>query len=99
MRLIINSWLISGLPRQFWLMKENKRCSILFHLLVPGGKWQTAISRPAQQPLGFRVARASHQPPPDFVTEIEIVRHLVRAAAFNVTELPGLNIYTARAAG
>src|SRR5215831_3356554 len=28
-------------------MKENKRCSILFHLLVPGGKWQTEISRPA----------------------------------------------------
>ena len=27
-----------GLPRQFWLMYENRRCSILFHLLVPGGK-------------------------------------------------------------
>ena len=24
-----------GLPRQFWLMKENCRCSVLFHLLVP----------------------------------------------------------------
>src|ERR1017187_2155959 len=23
-------------------MKENNRCSTLFHLLVPGGKWQTA---------------------------------------------------------
>jgi uncharacterized protein (TIGR03435 family) len=32
------STLMSGLPRQFWLMKENSRCSILFHLLVPGGK-------------------------------------------------------------
>ena len=31
----------SGWPRQFWVMKLNKRCSILFHLLVPGGKWQT----------------------------------------------------------
>src|SRR5580700_4740343 len=27
-----------GLPRQLWLMKENGRRSILFHLLVPGGK-------------------------------------------------------------
>src|ERR1700737_5213139 len=27
-------------------MKENSRCSILFHLLVPGGKWQTVISSP-----------------------------------------------------
>jgi hypothetical protein len=25
---------------------ENSRCSILFHLLVPGGKWQTVISKP-----------------------------------------------------
>jgi hypothetical protein len=25
-------------------MNENNRCSILFHLLVPGGKWQTSIS-------------------------------------------------------
>ena len=23
-------------------MKANRRCSILFHLLVPGGRWQTA---------------------------------------------------------
>src|ERR1017187_381299 len=26
-------------------MYENNRCSILFHLLVPGGKWQTVISK------------------------------------------------------
>jgi hypothetical protein len=25
------------LPRQLILMKEKSRCSILFHLLVPGG--------------------------------------------------------------
>ena len=25
--------------RQFMAMWENRRCSILFHLLVPGGKW------------------------------------------------------------
>ena len=40
----MTSWLISGLPRQFWLMKEKSRCSILFHLLGFGGKWQTEIS-------------------------------------------------------
>jgi len=34
----MTSWLTSGLPRQFWLMKEKSRCSILFHLLVPGGR-------------------------------------------------------------
>ncbi len=28
----------SGVPRQFIAMCENRRCSILFHLLVPGGK-------------------------------------------------------------
>ena len=28
----------SGVPRQFMAMCENSRCSILFHLLVPGGK-------------------------------------------------------------
>ena len=36
----------SGLARQLRLMKLNRRCSILFHLLVPGGKWQTWIVRP-----------------------------------------------------
>ena len=33
----ITLWLTSGLPRQFWVMKANRRCSIRFHLLVPGG--------------------------------------------------------------
>src|ERR1035437_3925817 len=42
----MTSWLTSGLPRQFFVMKENRRCSIRFHLLVPGGKWQTEISSP-----------------------------------------------------
>src|ERR1039457_308946 len=27
-------------------MKEKKRCSTLFHLLVPGGKWQTVSVSP-----------------------------------------------------
>src|ERR1700761_3242790 len=37
---------MSGRPRQFWVMKLKSRCSILFHLLVPGGKWQTINCRP-----------------------------------------------------
>jgi hypothetical protein len=37
-RLMMTSWLMSGLPRQLVEMKLNSRCSILFHLLVPGGK-------------------------------------------------------------
>src|SRR5664280_909548 len=40
------SWLVNGRPRQFMAIWENSRCSILFHLLVPGGKWQTVIIRP-----------------------------------------------------
>ena len=36
-------------PRQLRLMNENIRCSILFHLLVPGGKWQTLISSPVSR--------------------------------------------------
>ena len=28
----------NGFPRQLMVMNENSRCSILFHLLVPGGK-------------------------------------------------------------
>ena len=27
-------------------MWQNSRCSILFHLLVPGGKWHTVIASP-----------------------------------------------------
>ena len=33
----------SGLPRQLRVIKENRRCSILFHLLVPGGRWHTVM--------------------------------------------------------
>ena len=39
-----------GLPRQLPMMNENRRCSIRFHLLVPGGRWQTMIGRPRRQP-------------------------------------------------
>ena len=42
--------LYRGLPRRFWLMKENRAmCSMRFHLLVPGGRWQTLISMPSSR--------------------------------------------------
>ena len=40
------SWLVRGRPRQFMVMWENSRCSILVHLEVPGGKWQTVTTSP-----------------------------------------------------
>ncbi len=46
MRDRMTRWLTRGFPRQFCVMNEKRRCSILFHLLVPGGKWVTVISRP-----------------------------------------------------
>ena len=46
MVLTMTSWLVRGRPRQFMVMWENSRCSILFHFEVPGGKWQTVIARP-----------------------------------------------------
>jgi hypothetical protein len=30
--------LVSGRPRQFCVMWQNRRCSILFHFEVPGGQ-------------------------------------------------------------
>jgi hypothetical protein len=39
-------WLVSGRARQLREIAENSRCSILFHLLVPGGKWQQVICSP-----------------------------------------------------
>ena len=43
---ICGSGRCSGWPRQFWVMTENRWCSILFHLLVPGGKGRTVMARP-----------------------------------------------------
>ena len=37
-RLMIVTRLFRGLPRQLRVIWENSRCSILFHLLVPGGR-------------------------------------------------------------
>jgi hypothetical protein len=37
MVLTTTSWLVSGRPRQLLLIREHGRCSIWFHLEVPGG--------------------------------------------------------------
>ena len=72
----ITSWLVRGLPRQFIEMWENSRCSILFHLLVPGGRWHTVIGQaglggergefglplPGPVPVGAAAVRADQQP-------------------------------------
>ena len=36
-------WVSVGTDHDTTSLKEKRRCSILFHLLVPGGKWQTVI--------------------------------------------------------
>src|SRR5271169_1916738 len=43
----ITPYLTRGWARQFWLMKEKRRCSMLVHLLVPGGRGLTTMSRPS----------------------------------------------------
>src|SRR5512135_3020243 len=70
--LTITSWLTSGRPRQFWLMNEKSRCSILFHLLVPGGKWHTEIRSPVSSASRcsstfHRRHRLPLEPPPSAV--------------------------------
>ena len=50
------SLLVNGRPRQFMVIWENSRCSILFHLEVPGGKWHTVISRPVSAASSARPA-------------------------------------------
>jgi hypothetical protein len=47
----ITSRLVRGLPLQFDVIAEKRRCSILFHLLVPTGKWQTVIFKLASSPV------------------------------------------------
>ena len=51
---MMTSWLVSGRPRQAMVIWENSRCSILFHLEVPGGKWQQVISGPVSRARSAR---------------------------------------------
>src|SRR5512135_2643174 len=46
-RCVVGSQLTNGRPRPFSVMWQNIRCSIWFHLLVPGGKWHTLIFSPS----------------------------------------------------
>src|SRR3954469_3095773 len=73
----ITGWVSRGLPRQFWVMKANSRCSIRFHLLVPGGRWATVTDSPvaSAKPCNF----ALPQPDP----------HAVAAAAVGGDQQPG----------
>src|ERR1035441_193423 len=64
--------LVSGRPRQFIVIKLNSRCSILFHLLVPGGKWQISNRRPRSSAKSCRATfhnrlRLPLLPPPSAV--------------------------------
>ena len=46
----------SGVPGQFIAICEKSRCSIVFDLLVPGGKWATVMARSVR----FASRRSSH---------------------------------------
>src|SRR5947209_18920980 len=63
MRRTITSWATSGLPRQFWVTWQNRRCSILFHLLVPGGRWHTCSTSPVASAASGSATLHSRLPP------------------------------------
>ena len=46
-RVMMVSQSTSGSACHLELMNENKRCSTLFHLLVPGGEWHTQTGKPS----------------------------------------------------
>ena len=46
-QLTTTAWLRNGWPRQFFVLWHNSRCALLFHVLVPGGKWQTPRRSPS----------------------------------------------------
>jgi hypothetical protein len=57
-----------GLPRQLAVMWQHRRCSILCHWLVPGGRWLTPTRRPLSSAKRYnarfhRRARALLLPP------------------------------------
>src|SRR5207245_6797487 len=74
-RLTTTSRLTNGRPRQFSVMWQNIRCSILFHLLVPGGKWHTEMLSPISSASRcnstfHRRQRLPFEPPPSAVISI-----------------------------
>jgi hypothetical protein len=42
----MTSWLLSGRPRRFIEVREDSRCSISWHVEVPGGRRQTSMVSP-----------------------------------------------------
>src|SRR3954451_224762 len=71
--------LTNGRPRQFSVIWQNMRCSILFHLLVPGGKWHTVIRNPISSASPCKATfhnrdRLLLLPPPSAVTSRSVVR-------------------------
>ena len=71
--------LVRGRPRQFSVMWQNRRCSILFHLLVPGGKWRTvkfmfnSVANPSSAIFHKRL-RLPLLPPPSAVIIKRVAR-------------------------
>ena len=62
MRSTMTWWLVSRLPRRFRVIWENSRCSILFHLLVPGGRWATVTDCAPDQGVAAAKLRSSTLP-------------------------------------
>src|SRR5665213_1311042 len=67
--------LINGSACQLMLINENSLCSILFHLLVPGGKWHTLTSNPVSlanccNSVFHNLLRELLLPPPSAVISI-----------------------------
>lgn len=95
----ITSWVVSDRPRQFIQMWATSRCSTLFHLLVPGGRWHTVIVRPVvaarrASPVFHSRVRYPLEPPPSaLITRREalgymafpIYRHQVAMVAMVLT--------------
>jgi len=84
MRLMIVSWLASGLPCQFLVIWENSGCSIFLHLTVPGGGWDTVMSRPVSAARAassvFHVRRRLPLAPP----ELAVINRRVVSGLFAV---------------
>src|SRR5260370_33357565 len=78
-RLTITARLTSGCPRQLRLMYEKSRCSMVFHLLVPGGKGLVVMGLPVRlgNCCGFHFhsrSRAPLLPPASAVISSERAR-------------------------
>jgi len=80
----ITSWLSNGFPRQFFVIELNMRCSILFHLLVPGGKWQTETAMPVSSAKRCRATFHSLVLLPFFATAAEVPVPSAKQVTFEI---------------